>query len=104
MENKKYCVVVSEQASQMLISNAAFLAQINEKAANRLVDEFERTMHSLETMPFRCPRLTGEYFSANIYRFIVFEDRYMLIFKIVDEIVYVDYVVDCRQDYRWIIK
>lgn len=38
------------------------------------------------------------------YRFILFEKRYMIIFQIVDDIVYADYVVDCRQDYDWLIR
>ena len=32
------------------------------------------------------------------------EKRYMLIFQIVDNTVYADYVVDCRQDYGWLIR
>lgn len=50
-------------------------------------------------MPQRCPWLTGEYIPRNAYRFILFEKRYMIIFQIIDDIVYADYVVDCRQDY-----
>lgn len=38
------------------------------------------------------------------YRFILFEKRYMIIFQIVDDIVYADYIVDCRQDYEWLIR
>ena len=59
---------------------------------------------SLEQMPQRCPWLRGEYIPKNAYRFILFEKRYMLIFQIVDNTVYADYVVDCRQDYGWLIR
>lgn len=31
------------------------------------------------------------------------EKRYLLIFQIREDIVYVDYVVDCRQDYAWLL-
>lgn len=31
------------------------------------------------------------------------EKRYLLIFQIQEDIVYVDYVVDCRQDYAWLL-
>lgn len=100
----KYRVIVSERATQMLISHAAFLAQVSPEAAERLTAEFEKTANSLELMPQRCPWLTGEYIPRNAYRFIVFEKRYMLIFQIVDNIVYADYVVDCRQDYSWLLR
>ena len=103
-QQNKYRVIVSERATQMLISHAAFLAQVSPEAAERLTAEFEKTANSLELMPQRCPWLTGEYIPRNAYRFILFEKRYMIIFQIVDDIVYADYVVDCRQDYSWLIR
>lgn len=104
MENQsKYRVIVSEQATQMLVSHAAFLAQVSPEAAERLTVEFEKTANSLEIMPQRCPWLSGEYIPKSAYRFILFEKRYMIIFQIIDDTVYADYVVDCRQDYGWLI-
>lgn len=103
MEQKnRYCVVVSERASQMLVSHAGFLAQVSPAAAERLTAEFEKAANSLSVMPQRCPWLTGEYIPGNTYRFILFEKRYLLIFQIIDDVVYVDYVVDTRQDYSWL--
>ena len=104
MENQsKYRVIVSQQAMQMLVSHVAFLAQVSPEAAERLTAEFEKTANSLEIMPQRCPWLSGEYIPKNTYRFILFEKRYMIIFQIIDNTVYADYVVDCRQDYSWLI-
>ena len=103
-QQNKYRVIVSERATQMLISHAAFLAQVSPEAAERLTAEFEKTANSLELMPQRCPWLTGEYIPRNDYRFILFEKRYMIIFQIIDNIVYADYVVDCGQDYSWLIR
>lgn len=104
MENQnKYRVIVSERAAQMLVSHAAFLAQVSPEAAERLTAEFEKAAKSLKTMPQRCSWLSGEYIPRNSYRFILFEKRYMLIFQIIDDAVYVDYVADCRQDYSWLI-
>lgn len=104
MEQKdKYHVVVSERATKMLVSHAAFLAQVSPEAAERLVASFEEAANSLEYMPHRCPWLTGEYIPRNAYRFLLFEKRYLLIFQIQDNTVYADYVVDCRQDYGWLL-
>ena len=100
----KYHVIVSERATQMLVSHAAFLAQASPEAAERLTAEFEKAANSLEPIPQRCPWLTGEYIPRNAYRFILLEKRYMIIFQIVDDIVYAEYVVDCRQDYSWLIR
>ena len=100
----KYRVIVSARAAQMLVSHAAFLAHVSPAAAERLTVEFEKAAKSLEQMPQRCPWLKGEYIPKNAYRFILFEKRYMLIFQIVDHTVYADHVVDCRQDYGWLIR
>lgn len=103
-QRNRYHVVVSERATQMLVSHAAFLAQVSPEAAERLTAEFIKASDSLEIMPQRCPWLTGEYIPRNTYRFILFEKRYMIIFQIMDDIVYADYVVDCRQDYGWLMR
>ena len=103
-QQNKYRVTVSARTAQMLVSHAAFLAQASPAAAERLTVEFEKAAKSLEQMPQRCPWLKGEYIPKNAYRFILFEKRYMLIFQIVDNTVYADYVVDCRQDYGWLVR
>ena len=104
MEPNKYRVEVSQKAAQMLVSQAAFLAQVSVNAAKRLTVSFQEAANSLEIMPQRCSWLKGEHIPKNAYRFLLFEKRYMLIFQIADNTVYIDYVVDCRQDYSWLIK
>lgn len=105
MEQKNnYQVIVSKRAAEMLVSHAAFLAQSSPSAADRLTREFEEAANSLNAMPQRCPWLRGEYIPRNAYRYILFGKRYLLIFQIVDHTVYADYVVDCRQDYGWLIR
>ena len=103
-QQNKYRVIVSARAAQMLVSHAAFLAQISPVAAERLTAEFEKAAKSSEQMPQRCLWLKSEYIPRNVYRFILFEKRYMLIFQIADDVVYADYVVDCRQDYGWLLR
>ena len=103
-QQNKYRVIVLEQAMRMLVSHAAFLAQVSPEAAERLTAEFEKTANSLKRMPQRCSWLTGEYIPRNAYRFILFEKCYMIIFQIADDIAYADYVVDCRQEYSWLIR
>jgi hypothetical protein len=104
MEQNKYKVIVSERANQMLVSHAAFLARVSLSAADRLVSAFEETANSLEYMPQRCAFLADEHIPRGAYRFIMFEKRYMIIFQIRDDVVFADFVVDCRQDYNWLLR
>ena len=104
MDNDFYSVIISEKAKKMLVSHAAFLAEVSPAAADKLVDDFQATALSLQNMPGRCPWFSGAYISKHQYRYIVFSKRYMLIYQIVDKTVYVDYCIDCRQDYGWLLK
>jgi hypothetical protein len=37
-------------------------------------------------------------------REIFIEKWYLILYQIKDQTVYVDYIVDCRQDYGWLVK
>ena len=45
-QRNKYQVIVSEQATQMLVTHAAFLADVSPDAAERLVVSFEKAAGS----------------------------------------------------------
>ena len=102
--NKTYAVVISKRATQMFVSHAAFLAKVSRAAADRLVTSFETAANSLAVMPERCAWLIADSIPRNKYRKILFESRYLLLFQIRDNTVYVDAVVDCRQDYGWLLR
>lgn len=100
----KYHVVISEESARMLISHSRLLAQKSETAAMRLISEFEHKAKSLELFPERNPLLAYTVLPPGKYRKLLFADRYLLIYQIKDNIVYIDAVVDCRQDYIWLIQ
>ena len=102
-EQSKYNVIISTRAARMLVAHAAYLARVNETAAGRLTDEFEEAALSLERMPHRCPLFEQPYIPKNKYRSLLFGKRYLILFQIKDDTVYVDYVLDCRQDYHWLL-
>ena len=57
-QRNKHRMIVSERATQMLVSHAVFLAQVSPEAAEQLTIEFEKSANFLELMPQRCPWLT----------------------------------------------
>ena len=105
MENadKIYNVVISEQASEMLISHSRFLAEVSEEAARNLVDDFRTAIKSLENFPDRNAWLYDAALPNNKYRKLLFGKRYLLIYQTRNSNVLVDYVLDCRQDYGWLL-
>jgi len=58
---------------------------------------------ALEYMPERCSWLTGNGIPKQKYRKLIFEKNYMLVFQVIGNNVYIDAMVDCRQDYRWLL-
>lgn len=102
-ENKRYTVVISNEATQMLVSHARFLAQVSEHAAMWLIETFQIKAKSLEQYPERNPWLVDPLIPSGKYRKLLLEKRYLLVYQIKGDIVYVDAVVDTRQDYSWLL-
>lgn len=101
---QKYNVIVSQRATDMLKEHIAFLASIDKNSARntktRLIDAF----NSLEQMPNRFPFFNEEFITHNKYRKMYVENWYLILYQIKDNDVFIDYVLDCRQGYDWLIK
>lgn len=99
-----YTVIVSERTKQMLQRHILFIAQKNKEAAQRTKERLISAFHSLETMPERFPFLDEEYIPKNQYHKMFIEKWYLVLYQIKDQTVYIDYIIDCRQDYKWLLK
>ena len=102
--DKRHTVIIADEAVQMLISHARFLAQVSETAAHSLIEEFDKKAKSLEKLPKRNPLLDDPLIPTGKYRKLLIAKRYMLIYQVKGDIVYIDAVIDCRQDYSWILR
>ncbi|WP_418790864.1 type II toxin-antitoxin system RelE/ParE family toxin [Phosphitispora sp. TUW77] len=100
---KKYTVIISDEATQMLVSHSRFLAQVSEKAALDLIAEFSEKAKSLKEFPERNHWLSDPFIPDAKYRKLLMGKHYLLIYQVKRDAVYVDYVVDCRQDYGWLL-
>lgn len=103
MNDKLYKVIISSMAADMLISHSRFIASVSEKAATEFVEEFYKKTKSLENFPERNPFIFDPMIPEGKYRKIVILKRYVLIYQIKGENVYVDAILDCRQDYKWVL-
>ncbi len=103
-KNPQYKVIVSDRSRQMLASHVRFLAQKNPTAARRIKKDLLDAIRSLATMAERFPFLETDFIPPNKYRKMFVEKWYLILYQIKDQTVYVDYIVDCRQDYRWLVR
>lgn len=100
----KYNVVVSEKAQRMLGNHVRFLANVDKKAAMETKKKIMTALHSLAELPERYSFFRAEYIPSNKYHKMVIDGRYMALYQIKDTTVYVDYILDCREDYDWLIN
>ncbi len=104
MSDRKYKVIVSDRAKQMLGTHIRFMAQANKEAAKMKKKELLEAIRSLSYMPQRFPFFEETYIPANKYHKLYVTKWYLILYQIQDDTVYVDYILDCRKDYGWLIK
>ncbi len=102
--NEEYNVIVSQLAAEMLLTHVRFLANVGEESAEKLIEEFGNCAKSLEVFPDRNPWISDLSLPIHKYRKLIFMKRYFVIYQIKSDRVYIDYIVDCRQNYGWLIR
>ena len=100
---KTYKVIVSERSRQMLANHVLFLAKKNPSAARKAKNVLIESIQSLNNMPERFPFLNNEIIPANKYHKMFVEKWYLILYQIKEQTVLIDYIVDCRQDYIWLV-
>jgi plasmid stabilization system protein ParE len=105
MEKKpQYKVIVSDRARQMLAGHIHFLAQKSPTAARKVKNDLLDAIRFLHQVPERFPFLDAEFIPLNKYHKMFVEKWYLILYQIKDQKVYVDYIMDCRQDYGWLVR
>lgn len=100
----KYHIIISERAKEMLGMHIRFLSQVNKVAASKLKMRLVEEIRSLQTIPQRYPFFNENYIPANKYHKLYVENWYLVLYQVKDDTVYVDWILDCRQDYQWLLR
>ena len=85
------------------MQHVRFVAQVSSQAADKLRLDIIESAKSLQEFPERGTWLIDRALPANVYRKLLVDKCYLLIYKIKDDTVYLDYVVDCHQEYFWLL-
>ena len=102
--NKLYQVVISDRAVGLLLRHVHFVAQVNVQAAERLREEIMEAAKSLQRFPERNMWLCDPMLPVSKYRKMLVSKRYLLVYQIKDDTVLIEYLLDCRQDYQWLLE
>lgn len=104
VQNKLYEVKVSEETQRGLGKIVSFVALNSIQAARALKKDIVAEISSLKIFPERTSFLEGEFIPFNKYHKLVVRRNYLILYQIKDDTVLVDYVIDCHQDYEWMIR
>ncbi|MCL1883144.1 MAG: type II toxin-antitoxin system RelE/ParE family toxin [Defluviitaleaceae bacterium] len=96
-EDKEYTVIVDPAVNDRMYDHFEFLARVSESSAEKLLDNLVADMYSLERMPYRNPVFNRPYIKSGKYRYMVSCERYLIVYQIMDNVVYVDDIMDSRQ-------
>jgi len=80
------------------------MAQKSIVAARLVKEKLMDAIRSLDQMPERFPFLEAEFIPPNKVHKTYVEKWHLVLYQIKDQIVYIDYIIDCRQDYTWLAR
>ncbi|WP_367567941.1 type II toxin-antitoxin system RelE/ParE family toxin [Lacrimispora sp.] len=101
--NQKYKVMISGRVKKMLETHIRFMMQVHKESAVAKKKQIISALCSLSKMPKRFPFFGEMYIPPNKYHKMFIEKSYLVLYQIQDDIVYVDYILDFRQEYSWLI-
>lgn len=102
-DQEEYTVIISDQARRMLVSHIRFMAQVDREAAVSKKEEIMNALYSLRQFPQRFPFFNEAYITPNKYRKMFIKKWYIILYQIKEQTVYVDYILDCRKNYTWLM-
>jgi len=101
MAQKTYNVTLARRADGMLLAHIEFLARVSPAAARRLLTDFKKAIERIANNPFEfsfADEIDALGIPSETYRKCIFNERYKALFLIENDNVYIDAIIDCRQD------
>ena len=101
MAQKPYNVILSRRADGMLLFHTEFLARVSTVGARKLLAAFKKASGMLEDNPLVfafADEADAPGIPPETYRKCIFYERYKALFLVEDSNVYVDVIIDCRQE------
>jgi len=95
--DKEYTVIIDPAVNDRMYEHFEFLARVSESAVEHLLDKLVADMRSLERMPYHNPVFNRVYLTSGKYRYMVSCEKYLIVYQIIDDTVFIDDIQDSRQ-------
>lgn len=100
----KYQLYVTDKADHLIRNHLLFIGSVSKQAAKKQASEFKSSFKKIAEDPKAHPFFEGQYIPYNKYHKFVVSKRYIVLYQIIESVIYIDYVIDTRTDYSWLIK
>jgi len=94
----KYAITLSRRVDAMLLQHVEFLARVSVPAARKFRQDYADILKRISNNPSLFPVDTDLNLPEGVYRKALFAERYKALFSVENNVVFLDAVVDCRQD------
>ena len=95
---ERYNVEIAENALFLLEKHLRFLANVSAKAAYKINEEIFAKIDTLEDNPFQYPVWQTDFELSREYRRIIVNKRYLIVYFVDGNMVFVDYIFDSSMD------
>ncbi len=92
-------LVISRRVDEMLLRHIAFLSRVSLPVAKKFRNDYAVILRRLAENPFQFPVETDLNLPEEAYRKALFARRYKAVFLVEKTTVYLDAVIDCRQEF-----
>ena len=99
MSQPNYQIILARRVDGMLLRYVSFLARASVPAAKKFRAGFAHLLERLEQNPMQFPVEEDLNLPSGQYRSALFAKRYKAVFMVEGSTVYLDAVLDCRQDH-----
>jgi len=100
----KYNLIISNKANILIKQHISFVGNVSKDAAKKLNKEFKDAIKNIASAPTSYQLFDGKFVPYSKYRKYVISKRYIVIYQIKEETIYIEYVIDTRTDYSFLIK
>ena len=86
---------ISEKAKNDLLFYSSYKRKFSKSNSQKFLNDFNSSIELLKLFPYMYPKA---YFNSN-YRKILFNKKYLILYLIENNTIYIDSIVNCKQNY-----
>lgn len=88
-------ILISNKAKLDLYLHSFYKSKYSKASSEKFFEDFNSSIQSLSLFPYMYPKISKN----NSYRKILFNKKYLIIYLIENNIIHIDSIVNCKQNY-----